>query len=212
MMMIGKRNPGMTYSDVTSAGKLRGIIPALSHSALSLVHVQDGGQRGCLALLASTNSRRDATRTKPSHLPSIVRECAMLRGRAGASKHAVRSETDCLPSDWELVPLGARLLLPLPGGRRATALGCALLACLLRTGAGRKEKNKIIKHRRNPPPHPESAVITPPPGAHRPTCLCVIKEEKTGRQKKSPTNLIKLAPQWLRRAGKRQLARRTKAV
>ena len=57
----------MTYSDMTSGGKLRGISPALSHSALSLVHIHDAGQRGCLALLLSTASKTDATTSKPSH-------------------------------------------------------------------------------------------------------------------------------------------------
>lgn len=57
----------MTYNDMTSGGKLRGISPALSHSALSLVHIHDAGQRGCLALLLSTRSKTDATASKPSH-------------------------------------------------------------------------------------------------------------------------------------------------
>lgn len=85
--------PNQTYSDVTSGGKLRGIIPALSHSALSLVHVQDGGQRGCLALLLSTTSKTDATKMKPSHgdLLRIFRELAMLAKRCGRVKHAVHT-------------------------------------------------------------------------------------------------------------------------
>lgn len=52
---------------MTSGGKLRGMEPALSHSALSLVHVQDKGQRGCLTLLLPTRSRTDATTSEPSH-------------------------------------------------------------------------------------------------------------------------------------------------
>lgn len=75
----------MTYSDMTSGGKLRGIIPALSHNALSLVHVQNGGQRGCLALLLSTTSKTDATTSKPSQgdLLGIFRTFSMLAKRCG---------------------------------------------------------------------------------------------------------------------------------
>lgn len=75
----------MTYSDMTSGGKLRGIIPALSHNALSLVHVQNGGQRGCLALLLSTTSKTDATTSKPSQgdVLGIFRTFSMLAKRCG---------------------------------------------------------------------------------------------------------------------------------
>lgn len=70
---------------MTSGGKLRGIIPALSHKALSLVHVQDGGQRGCLAFLLSTTSKTDATTIKPSQgdLLGIFRKIPMLVKRCG---------------------------------------------------------------------------------------------------------------------------------
>lgn len=75
----------MTYSEMTSGGKLRGIIPALSHNALSLVHVQNGGQRCCLALLLSTTSKTDATTSKPSQreLLGIIRIFSMLAMRCG---------------------------------------------------------------------------------------------------------------------------------
>lgn len=73
-------------------------------------------------------------------------------------------------------------------------------SCLSPAHRGSEKKN-----RRNPP---KSAVITLQPRAHRSTCPCVIKVEKQEGKK----NLIKLAPQWLRRSGKRQLARRMKAV
>lgn len=169
---------------MTSGGKLRGIIPALSHSALSLVHVQDGGQRGCLALLASTTSRRDVTRTKPSHgdLPSIFRQCAMLRGRA-------RPNTPCKVKVALSPPTGSfPLSAPacyyccLEAERRRLAARFLFISC----APGFQEKN-----RRNPP---KSTVITPQPGAHRSTCPCVIKVEKQEGEK----NQIKLAPQWLR--------------
>lgn len=52
---------------MTSGGKLRGMEAALSHSALSLVQVQDRGQRGCLALLPPADSSTDATTSEPSH-------------------------------------------------------------------------------------------------------------------------------------------------
>ena len=65
----------MTYSDMTSEGKLRGIDPALSHSALSLVHVHDKGQRGCLALLLSTKRKTDATTSTPSQGDLLVILC-----------------------------------------------------------------------------------------------------------------------------------------
>lgn len=77
----------MTYSDMTSGGKLRGISPALSHNALSLVHVHDEGQRGCLALLLSTKSKTDATTIKPSQgdLLGILRVFPILAGTTCAS-------------------------------------------------------------------------------------------------------------------------------
>lgn len=56
-----------TYSDVTSRGKLRGIISALWHSALSLVHAQCVGQRGCLGFPMTTASNTDATTSEKSH-------------------------------------------------------------------------------------------------------------------------------------------------
>ena len=46
---------------MTSGGKLRGIKPALSHSALSLVHVHAEGQRGWRARLPSAASKSAAT-------------------------------------------------------------------------------------------------------------------------------------------------------
>ena len=46
---------------MTSGGKLRGIKPALSHSALSLVHVHVEGQRGWRARLPSAASKSPAT-------------------------------------------------------------------------------------------------------------------------------------------------------
>lgn len=75
----------MTYSDMTSVGKLRGISPALSHSALSLVHVHDEGQRGCLALLLSTTSKTDANTSTPSHgnLLGILHVFSILANRRG---------------------------------------------------------------------------------------------------------------------------------
>lgn len=64
---------------------MRRIIPALSHNALSLVHVHDAGQRGCLALLLSTTSKKDATTSKPSQgdLLSILRVVNILANRCG---------------------------------------------------------------------------------------------------------------------------------
>lgn len=57
---------------MTSGGKLRGIDPAPSHSALSLVHVHDRGQRGCLALLLSTKTNTDAATSTPSHCDRLA--------------------------------------------------------------------------------------------------------------------------------------------
>lgn len=81
----------MTYSDMTSEGKLRGISPALSHSALSLVHVHDEGQRGCLALLLSTTSKTDANTSKQrqGNLLGILRVISILANRRG---HDLRVE------------------------------------------------------------------------------------------------------------------------
>lgn len=77
-----------TYSDMTSGGKLRGIIPALSHSALSLVHMQDWGQRGGRFLLSTTSSSDAATRkTRQRDLLGIFGEFPML---ANAPAHAPR--------------------------------------------------------------------------------------------------------------------------
>lgn len=101
----------MTYSDMTSGGKLRGISPALSHSALSLVHIHDAGQRGCLALLLSTIRKTDATASKPSHgdllgilsvfsIPARQTALHMNQGLRRAS-----------------FPTAEELLLLLPGGR-----------------------------------------------------------------------------------------------
>lgn len=80
-----------TYSDMTSGGKLRGISPALSHNALSLVHVHDAGQRGCLALLLSTTSKTDATTSTQSQhdLLGILRVFSML---ANLCRHDLRVE------------------------------------------------------------------------------------------------------------------------
>lgn len=84
----------MTYSDMTSGGKLRGISPALSHSALSLVHVHDGGQRGCLGFLLSTTSKTDATKSKPSQgdLLGVLRVFSILANGCG---HDLRVEQPC---------------------------------------------------------------------------------------------------------------------
>lgn len=62
----------LTYSEMTSDGKLRGISLALSHSALSLVHVHEAGHRGCLALLLSTKSERYASKSKTANLFEIL--------------------------------------------------------------------------------------------------------------------------------------------
>lgn len=61
-------NKVKTYSDVTSRGKLRGIISALWHSALSLVHVQCVGQRGCLGFPTTTARKTDATTSEMSQV------------------------------------------------------------------------------------------------------------------------------------------------
>lgn len=76
---------------MTSGGKLRGITPALSHNALSLVHVHDEGQRGGLALLLSTTSKRDATTSTQSQgdLLGILRVFTILANRCG---HDLRVE------------------------------------------------------------------------------------------------------------------------
>lgn len=81
----------MTYSDMTSGGKLRGIDPAPSHSALSLVHVHDSGQRGCLALLLPTRSNSDAAASTPSHCDRLA-VIPILANRCG---HNLRLEQPC---------------------------------------------------------------------------------------------------------------------
>lgn len=53
---------------MTSRGKLRGIISALWHSALSLVHVQCVGQRGCLGFPTTTARKTDATTSATSQV------------------------------------------------------------------------------------------------------------------------------------------------
>lgn len=80
-----------TYKDVISRGKLRGMSPALSHSALSLEHVHTKGQRGGLGLLLSTRSITDATTSKPSQsdLLGILCVCSILEIRSG---HNLRVE------------------------------------------------------------------------------------------------------------------------
>lgn len=77
--------------DVISRGKLRGMSPALSHSALSLEHVHTKGQRGGLGLLLSTRSITDATTSKPSQsdLLGILCVCSILEIRSG---HNLRVE------------------------------------------------------------------------------------------------------------------------
>ena len=81
----------MTYSDMTSGGKLRGISPALSHNALSLVHVQDEGQRGGLALLLSTTSNTVANTSTQSQgdVLDILLVFVILENRCG---HGLRVE------------------------------------------------------------------------------------------------------------------------
>lgn len=76
---------------MTSGGKLRGISRALSHNALSLVHIHDEGQRGGLALLLSTARRTDATTSAQSQgdLLGIVRVFLILANRCG---HDLRVE------------------------------------------------------------------------------------------------------------------------
>lgn len=80
-----------THSDMTSGGKVRGMSPALSQSALSLVHVHDEGQRGCLALLLSTTRQTDANTRKANHgsLLGILRVFPILANRRG---HDLRLE------------------------------------------------------------------------------------------------------------------------
>lgn len=72
----------VTYNDMTSEGKLRGINPALSHNALSLVHIHDEGQRGCLALLLSTTSKIKASKSKTVNL-EILFAYSILANRYG---------------------------------------------------------------------------------------------------------------------------------
>lgn len=73
-------NQVKTYSDVTSRGKLRGIISALWHSALSLVHVQCVGQRGCLGFPTTTASKTHPTTSETSQgdLTGIFGRLSML--------------------------------------------------------------------------------------------------------------------------------------
>lgn len=88
-----------THRDVTSGGKLRGIDTALSHNALSLVHVHDMGQRCCLALLLSAEGTTETTTSKPSqrHLLGILHVFSILGNRCG---HDLRVEQ---PYTWTRV-------------------------------------------------------------------------------------------------------------
>lgn len=89
---ILKTTRNETYNDVTSGGKLRGISPALSHSALSLVHVHEEGHRGCLGFLLSTKSKTDATTSSsPSRddLLGVLRVFSILANHCG---HDLRLE------------------------------------------------------------------------------------------------------------------------
>ena len=81
-----------TYREMTSRGKLRGISPALSHSALSLVHVHDEGQRGGLGFLLSATSRTQASTSNPSRgdLLCIVRVFSILSELLRTRTTAVR--------------------------------------------------------------------------------------------------------------------------
>lgn len=83
MHLCAERN--VTHSDMTSEGKLRGMSPVLSHSALSLVHIQEEGQRGGLAFLLSPSRTTQASSSKVSQgdLLRILPECSIPANRCG---------------------------------------------------------------------------------------------------------------------------------
>lgn len=62
----------ITYSDTTSGGKLWGTDRMFSHKALSLVHVQDAGHRGCFGFLPSAKSNRVPIHSRTAHPLTVL--------------------------------------------------------------------------------------------------------------------------------------------
>lgn len=100
-----------THRDMTSDGKVRGISPALSHSALSLVHVHAEGQRGCLAFLQSTGRKTDtaSTRSTSRCSPAGLLRVFTILATCASSSAAHEPESP----------------LRLPGGHRGLSAPCA---------------------------------------------------------------------------------------
>ena len=82
-----------TYNEMTSGGKLRGISLVFSHRALSLVHVQDMGQRGCLGLLLSTRSKTEEIHRKKVHLLKNLLTYPILLSHSGNNQRVEYSWT-----------------------------------------------------------------------------------------------------------------------